>query len=162
MAYNIKAAGYELKPWWPYVRALMEGGGSVTFEQLNVTENGTYTAPAGKAYSPVVVNVPAAGRTASVKFVADEGVTLFGVMSGAYLVDGTQTYTAEDPMRFLADVDTTVPILESIVLYDLVCGQDESTLLENVAFVLTGNAEFNLDNEIVITGDCTITVKVGQ
>lgn len=57
MADKINAAGYETKPWWPYVRELMEGGGSVTVEQLNVTENGTYTAEAGKAYSPVVVNV---------------------------------------------------------------------------------------------------------
>lgn len=33
------------------------GGGDVTIEQLSVTENGTYTAPEGKAYTPVVVNV---------------------------------------------------------------------------------------------------------
>ena len=33
------------------------GGGSVTVEELNVTENGTYEAPEGKAYSPVNVNV---------------------------------------------------------------------------------------------------------
>lgn len=32
--------------------------GDITVEQLNVTENATYTAPTGKAYSPVVVNVP--------------------------------------------------------------------------------------------------------
>ena len=33
------------------------GGGSVTVESLSVTENGTYTADAGKAYSPVTVEV---------------------------------------------------------------------------------------------------------
>ena len=33
------------------------GGSSVTVEPLNVTENDTYTAPEGKAYSPVTVNV---------------------------------------------------------------------------------------------------------
>ena len=33
------------------------GGGSVTVTSLNVTSNGTYTAPTGKAYSPVTVNV---------------------------------------------------------------------------------------------------------
>ena len=38
----------------------ISGGGGVTVESLSVTANGTYTAPAGKAYSPVVVNVPAA------------------------------------------------------------------------------------------------------
>lgn len=38
---------------------VVEGGGSgdITVEPLNVTENGTYTAPEGKAYSPVTVNV---------------------------------------------------------------------------------------------------------
>lgn len=34
------------------------GGGGVTVEELEVTQNGTTTAPTGKAYSPVVVNVP--------------------------------------------------------------------------------------------------------
>ena len=31
---------------------------SITVEALNVTTNGTYTAPTGKAYSPVTVSVP--------------------------------------------------------------------------------------------------------
>lgn len=34
------------------------GGPSVTVEELNVTQNGTTTAPSGKAYSPVNVAVP--------------------------------------------------------------------------------------------------------
>lgn len=34
------------------------GGSSVTVEPLTVTQNGTQTAPEGKAYSPVTVNVP--------------------------------------------------------------------------------------------------------
>ena len=35
------------------------GGSSVTVESLTATENKTYTAPEGKAYSPVTVNVAA-------------------------------------------------------------------------------------------------------
>ena len=35
-----------------------EGGSDITVEALSVTENGTYTAESGKAYSPVTVNVP--------------------------------------------------------------------------------------------------------
>ena len=34
------------------------GGGGAEVQPLNVMENGTYTAPEGTAYSPVVVNVP--------------------------------------------------------------------------------------------------------
>lgn len=40
--------------------------GDITVEQLNVTQNGTYTAPSGKAYSPVVVNVSASGKNVQV------------------------------------------------------------------------------------------------
>ena len=34
------------------------GGSSVEVEEITITENGTTTAPSGKAYSPVNVNVP--------------------------------------------------------------------------------------------------------
>ena len=37
---------------------LLEGGSEITVTELNVTENGTYPAPSGVAYSPVYVNVP--------------------------------------------------------------------------------------------------------
>lgn len=39
---------------------VVEGGGSgdITVEALTATENKVYTAPEGKAYSPVTVNVP--------------------------------------------------------------------------------------------------------
>ena len=39
------------------------GGGEITVEGLNVEDNGTYTAPSGKAYSPVVVNLPLDEKT---------------------------------------------------------------------------------------------------
>lgn len=38
------------------------GGGDVTIEQLDVTENGTYSEP-GKAYRPVIVNLPLNEKT---------------------------------------------------------------------------------------------------
>lgn len=40
------------------VITLGQGGGGAEVEELNVTANGTYTAPTGKAYSPVNVNIP--------------------------------------------------------------------------------------------------------
>lgn len=43
------------------ISSIPSGGGSVTVESLSVTENGTYTAPTGKAYSPVTVNVSGSG-----------------------------------------------------------------------------------------------------
>lgn len=42
------------------------GGGGVDVEALSVTQNGTYTAPSGKAYSPVTVNVSGGGGASNV------------------------------------------------------------------------------------------------
>ena len=44
-----------------YLSKLNGGGSSVEVEPLSVTENGTYTAQSGKAYSPVQVNVSGGG-----------------------------------------------------------------------------------------------------
>ena len=43
------------------------GGGDITVESLSVTQNGTYTAPTGKAYSPVSVNVSGGGGSSAGK-----------------------------------------------------------------------------------------------
>lgn len=70
------------------------GGGDVTVESKSISANGTYTAPAGKAYSPVTVNVQnsyAAG---------DEGK----VVSGGQLV--SQTAHAEVDTN--GTIDTTL------------------------------------------------------
>ena len=37
------------------------GGSGITVEPITITQNGTTTAPSGKAYSPITVNVPASG-----------------------------------------------------------------------------------------------------
>lgn len=44
----------------PAILSIPTGGG-VDVEALSVTANGTYTAPTGKAYSPVTVNVSGGG-----------------------------------------------------------------------------------------------------
>lgn len=69
------------------------GGGDITVESKSISSNGTYTAPAGKAYSPVSVNVPnsyAAG---------DEGKV---VSNGALVAQGSDTVTQN------GTVDTTL------------------------------------------------------
>lgn len=43
------------------VDSISGGGGDVTVTPLSVTENATYTAPTGTAYSPVTVNVQSGG-----------------------------------------------------------------------------------------------------
>lgn len=69
------------------------GGGDITVESKSISSNGTYTAPAGKAYSPVSVSVPnsyAAG---------DEGKV---VSNGTLVAQGSDTVTQN------GTVDTTL------------------------------------------------------
>lgn len=40
-----------------FLKKAGEAGGDITVESLSVTQNGTYTAPSGKAYTPVTVEV---------------------------------------------------------------------------------------------------------
>lgn len=49
------------------------GGGDTEIESLSVTANGTYTAPTGKAYSPVEVDVPNSYTSADEGKVVDDG-----------------------------------------------------------------------------------------
>ncbi len=49
------------------------GGSSVTVEALSVTQNGTYTAPTGTAYSPVTVNVSGGAVGLHLDELADHG-----------------------------------------------------------------------------------------
>lgn len=59
-----------------YLAAIAEGGGgsSITVEPLTVTQNGTQTAPSGKAYSPVTVNVPQPSGTKNIT-ISQNGTT---------------------------------------------------------------------------------------
>lgn len=69
------------------------GGSSVSVEPLSVSANGAYTAPTGKAYSPVNVSVPNTYTS------ADEGKV---VDNGALVAQTTETVTQN------GTVDTTL------------------------------------------------------
>ena len=53
-----EALSWEILPEKPYHEITPPDPGDVLVLPLTVTSNGTYTAPSGKAYSPVTVNVP--------------------------------------------------------------------------------------------------------
>lgn len=57
----------------------ISGGSSVTVEPLTVTQNGTTTAPSGKAYSPVNVNVPQPSGTVNIAANGQEDVSMYAV-----------------------------------------------------------------------------------
>ena len=61
---DISESGTSANVWQDeqgYVHLDDEGEGSISVEALSVTQNGTYTAPTGTAYSPVTVNVSGGG-----------------------------------------------------------------------------------------------------
>lgn len=69
-----------LERYWAAILDKIQGGGGspVTIEPLTVTENGTTTAPGGKAYSPVTVNVPSPNSIQTIESTLDEP---FGMMT---------------------------------------------------------------------------------
>lgn len=178
MADKINAAGYETKPWWPYVRELMEGGGSVTVEQLNVTENGTYTAEAGKAYSPVVVNVPAGIEgfsNGTITVGLPETVEHFEVQGLPYVTSEGVPTQAINSIPYDSVTESFVPVVENLnfdpdhLTIDFLYMRDAAFFMpvtDGVDFRLAGNAEkiritVQGQNITIIkaTGDFTIQVS---
>lgn len=64
------------------VIAAIPSGGGVTTQPLSVAQNGTYTAPSGKAYSPVTVNVPQPSGTKNIT-ISQNGTTTENVKNYA-------------------------------------------------------------------------------
>lgn len=58
---STSAGGYFHQPGYYQLTYVIGGTVEITTESLSVTENGTYTAPHGKAYTPVSVNVSGGG-----------------------------------------------------------------------------------------------------
>ena len=81
------------------------GGSEITVTELNVTENGTYTAPAGSAYSPVNVEVPAPAPN-----LEDITITENGTYQAGEGYDGLGTVTV--------DIDLSKPDYVNLVDFD--------------------------------------------
>lgn len=90
------------------------GGGGVTVTPLSATENGTYTAPSGAAYSPVTVNVPTPTPTLTPKTITENGIYI-PQDDGA---DGYDTVTVDVPgpdpsVQLVAEGDFVAPVATS-------------------------------------------------
>lgn len=105
------------------------GGGGVTVEPLTVTENGTTTAPAGKAFSPVSVsvrNVDAEDK--DINFYDVDGVRLFSYTREEFAALSSLPTAPNRPDLFLnftmwnwtkAEIDAQPGYVEVGALYDL-------------------------------------------
>lgn len=160
--------GYELKPWWPYINNMMEGGSGLQLEELNVTANGVYTPDTGKAYNKVNVNVSGGGgssdfSTAHLRFElrnpqATDNVALVGEF-GRYNYTGVFLHEPdeEEPyyLRGLAEVKYNIPTVElDVLLYK----NSASFALEDGTAVLTTGGVSVEDGRVTITSDGTLTV----
>ena len=123
------------------------GGSSVTVEPLSVTSNGTTTAPTGKAYSPVVVNVPntyAAG---------DEGKV---VSNGALVAQTTHAEVTQN-----GTVDTTLNNSVTVNVPNSYTAGDEGKVVSNGALVAqAAHAEVTQNGTVDTTYNNSVVVNV--
>lgn len=68
-----------------YETTIAECGSSTELQELTITENGTYTAPEGTAYSPVNVNVPSKEEEEKTITITENGTTTVLPTSGKVL-----------------------------------------------------------------------------
>lgn len=132
----------------------------ITVEALSVTENGTYTAQEGKAYTPVTVNVSGGSSdfsTATVTIVNNTAGTLDSIyMPHAMAADAEQGSPDISMPVFLSGIPIETSSYNAM-LYKGSCYFDYQQY-STTPVEITGSAEKLFDGAIVITGDCTITI----
>lgn len=88
------------------------GGGGVTVESLSVTQNGTYTAPTGKAYSPVTVNVSGGGGASNIVTGTFKGATTGAAMDISLPYTGSGYPIAVMIFPSMADLNTFASLVQ--------------------------------------------------
>lgn len=134
----------------PSIPAGSGGGGDITVESLSVTENDTYTAPAGKAYSPVVVNVPGGSSDYTIAH-----VTFTNNSSHHFAIAGPTLY--EGIMYPTMDSDDMVGDVFDIVLYKGVATLAVVDTEEMFSFTVTGDIVAGRTS-LTVSGDGTVVI----
>lgn len=133
-------------------------GSSTTITPLSVTENGTYTAPTGTAYSPVTVNVSSGGSGNWAE-----------VFSGDSAAISDATITTIRDCAFLSDTTTahqwlqraTLPNVTAIGDYAFYC-QGKMTEITTGALTSVGEYAFNRCASLTSSLDLSNSTSIGR
>lgn len=132
-----------------------EGGGDITVEALSVTENGTYTAEEGKAYSPVTVNVPSDFSSATVT-ITDSRATGSGIIFSyaTYAEAGNSFPACSGAAEYLSEAGASPASIPVILYKGAAVLSFEVSQAE--ACTITG-AEYEwVEDSLIIKGSCAI------
>lgn len=134
------------------------GGSSVTVEALDVTENGEYTAEAGKAYSPVNVAVPQ--TTVESLSVTENGTTTApsGKAYSPVVVDVPNSYAAGDEGKVVSNGALVAQTAHAEVTQN---GTVDTTLNNSVEVNVPFDVD-NLANNLWPSGEITFSNNVTQ
>lgn len=81
--------GFDIVSYLMGQQAAGSGGGGITVESKSISANGTYTAPTGKAYSPVSVSVPNSYSAADEGKVVSNGALVAQTAHAEVTANGT-------------------------------------------------------------------------
>ena len=139
----------------------------VDVQELSVTQNGTYTAPEGKAYSPVKVNVSGGGGSSdfSVAEVTIRNTTFPDFDPVDYLAT-SMPVIYDNEYNILEIENPVLPITVEIPLYK---GSVITTLsafgdvaVEDDVADISGDIELINGYQLEVTGDCEIGIGYGK
>ena len=154
------------------------GGGGVEVESLSVTENGTYTAEQGKAYSPVTVDVQ--GSSVNPQFVtlrvtntrtagtsaAQKKVTFYTL---SYLSDGNVIKTGISSVLSTKTKDINIPTIQAsdyrFLMFTQASGTEPTITSDYVTLV--GHCVFGSTRYTILQIDLSVyqdvmTLTVGE
>lgn len=139
------------------LRKIASAIGGVEVEPLEVTQNGEYTAPDGKAYSPVSVNVEGGGggssdfSTAEVTVINED--SKYVDLALPYLRQGSiHSFLNLSPTPQINVLEVVIPTANDVyALIELVGSGSQLSVNSGDAIIENGM--------VLVSGDCSISVK---
>lgn len=111
------------------------GGGDITVVSKSISANGTYTAPSGKAYSPVTVSVPASAVDTGTKSITSNGNNQDVVGYAAVDVAVPNSYAAGDEGKVVSNGQLVAQTAHAEVTQN---GTIDTTLNDSVVVNVSG------------------------